>query len=390
MSHSQKFLVSQVQGFPKKEKKLEKKIQTEEKIYDDLRNYYNTVISNNESFYSPKSSMPTTPTATSPIVNTSVKESIYDENIYQTICSPRKNRMSLGLPSSKKNKRDYPIKEFVETEDKYLANLIMVRDNFSDPLQNLIQEHLHSVIFFKLHEMIALHTDILEDLKRNNRNIGNIMLNYYRGFLVYKDYCTNLDRAQSLLEIEEQKNPKLKKELNRCQIKAKSPFPLCAHIVLPFQRLLKYHIMLAEILKHTPEDHEEYCDIEMAHNQMKNFNLEVNEAKREQEEHDKQVAQDERDLAILDNVERSIKSIMFPNKARLQDFGRLRRAGELKVLSVTGDQTDYVIYNTMTIGNKIFPFRCSSWTLLWSSATSPPSCNRDTDSSLLSSLKIIE
>ena len=41
------------QGFPKKEKKLEKKIQNEEQLYDDLRNYYNTVVSNNESIYSP-------------------------------------------------------------------------------------------------------------------------------------------------------------------------------------------------------------------------------------------------------------------------------------------------------------------------------------------------
>ena len=51
---------------------------------------------------------------------------------------------------------------------------------------------------------------------------------------------------------------------------------------------------------------------------------------------------DEKDLAILDNVERSIKSMFFPHGARLQDFGRLRRAGDLKVLSASGDQTDYV------------------------------------------------
>ena len=32
----------------------------------------------------------------------------------------------------------------------------------------------------------------------------------------------------------------------------------------------------------------------------------------------------------------------LPNGAKLRDFGRLRRAGDLKVLSVNGDQTDYV------------------------------------------------
>ena len=41
-------------------------------------------------------------------------------------------------------------------------------------------------------------------------------------------------------------------------------------------------------------------------------------------------------------MERSIKSIYFPEGARLQDFGRLRRAGDLKVLAASGEQTDYV------------------------------------------------
>jgi hypothetical protein len=40
------------------------------------------------------------------------------------------------------------------------------------------------------------------------------------------------------------RNPKLKRELVECQLQGKSPFPLSAHIVLPFQRLLKYHLML--------------------------------------------------------------------------------------------------------------------------------------------------
>jgi len=336
LSHSSKFLTSQIPGFPKKEKKLEKKIQNEEQVYESLRNYYNTVVSNNESIYSPKKT-----DIKSPIKEAEIQDNIYDD-IYQTICSPRKSRMSLDISFSKKSKREFPIKEFTETEDKYLANLIMVRDNFCLQLQHILSPSTIEIVFFKLDELITLHSDILLDLKKRKSNIGQVILKYRESFEVYKEYCTNLSHAQAVLEAEEQRNPKLKKELNKCQIKAKSPFPLCAHIVLPFQRLLKYHIMLAEILKHTPETHEEYVDLEVAHNHMKNFNSEVNEAKREQEENEKAVIQDEKDLAILENVERTIKSMHLPNGAKLKDFGRLRRAGDLKVLSVNGDQTDYV------------------------------------------------
>ncbi len=282
------------QGFPKKEKKLEKKIQNEEQLYDDLRNYYNTVVSNNESIYSPGPARSPQPRPQSPSQghgdHNQTADSAY-EDIYQTICSPRKSRMSLDITFSKKNKRDYPIKEFIETEDKYLANLIMVKNYFWNPLQEVLPIGLQRLIFLMLPEMIALHSDILLELKKKSRNIGNILLNVYPRFSIYKEYCTNLNKAQAMLEAEENKNPKLKKDLNKCQINAKSPFPLGAHIVLPFQRLLKYHIMLAEILKHTPETHEEFLDIELAHSQMKKFNSEVNEAKREQEENDKQIIQ---------------------------------------------------------------------------------------------------
>ena len=279
--------MSQVHGFPKKEKKLEKKIQTEEQIYESLRNYYNTVITNNEDIYSPGKTSVRSPVREK---ENNEKENIYDD-IYQTICSPRKSRMNLDISFTKKSKREFPIKEFVETEDKYLANLIMVQNHFSEPLQPLLSQEVHRLVFFKLDEMIKLHSDILFELNKRKNNIGKIILNFYQNFFIYKEYCANLSSAQVILEEEEQRSPKLKKELNKCQIKAKSPFPLGAHIVLPFQRLLKYHIMLAEILKHTPDTHEEYLDIELAHAQMKRFNLEVNEAKREQEENESQISQ---------------------------------------------------------------------------------------------------
>ena len=119
LSHSDKLAVSQVPGFPKKEKKLEKLIQ-KEKIYGNLRDLYASGnAADSEAVYG---------TA----VRTPVKDKrLREDDIYQTICSPRKPRMSLDKsPFSKKNKRDYPIKEFIDSEERYLANLRMVKENF--------------------------------------------------------------------------------------------------------------------------------------------------------------------------------------------------------------------------------------------------------------------
>ena len=51
---------------------------------------------------------------------------------------------------------------------------------------------------------------------------------------------------------------------------------------------------------------------------MKDFNLEVNEAKRVQEEEEKQLVQDQKDMAILANLQRTIKSMRLENNVRLQ------------------------------------------------------------------------
>merc|ERR1712110_657013 len=154
------------------------------------------VITNNEDIYSPGKTPVRSPVRER---ENNEKENIYDD-IYQTICSPRKSRMNLDISFTKKSKREFPIKEFVETEDKYLANLIMVQNYFSAPLQSFLSEDLHQLIFFKLEEMVKLHSDILFELTNRKTNIGKIILQFYEHFSIYKEYCANLSAAQARLE----------------------------------------------------------------------------------------------------------------------------------------------------------------------------------------------
>lgn len=343
LSHTSKFTTSGKPGFPKKLRKLDKKMVEEEPLYEGLRGY---ITMHQESLHSPAKSPSATPAASiySPMRKSSLSphlQSLYspekDDYIYQSICSPRKPRPL--LPSfSKKNKREFPLKEFLDSEEKYVGNLCMVRDTFQLQLQHM-EPQVMRIVFFKLQDMIVLHSGILRTMKAGEKGVGQIVLENRDGFEIYKSYCTNLGRAMITLEAEEARNAKLKKELVKCQLAAKSPFPLSAHIVLPFQRLLKYHLLLNEVLKHTPAEHKEFKELEQAHNHMKNFNTEVNEAKRDQEDEEKQKIQDDKDLAILANVQRTVKNMRLDNNVRLQEFGRLRRAGEL---CMEGSSTDYV------------------------------------------------
>ena len=71
----------------------------------------------------------------------------------------------------------------------------------------------------------------------------------------HSGYCINLPHAVTLIEEMCGADPQLRERLQACQATATPPtFPLSSHLVIPFQRFLKYHLLLKEILKYTDED----------------------------------------------------------------------------------------------------------------------------------------
>jgi hypothetical protein len=274
------------------------------------------------------------------------------EDIYQTIFPPKQPRQSLSLlgGGGKKSKRAAPIQELTETEDTYLENLIMVRDVFREKLSNMSPFH-KSIIFFQLDDLILLHSDILFGLKRKKADIGVVFKeNADRMSKLYGLYCVNLPIAMDVLSKLAESNAALKRQMYDCQLKAKpTTFPLSSHLVIPFQRFLKYHLLLKEILKHTPNDYSDHASISEACDLMLQVSREVNETKREHEDGEKLVREDEEDMRLIFNVGQTIKLMQLPNGAQLTDFGRLRKAGDITAYNEYGKVADYAFLFDMVI-----------------------------------------
>ena len=80
--------------------------------------------------------------------------------------------------------------------------------------------------------------------------------------IFFFSYCVHLPNAVAHLEHLVESNPSLKKQVSDCQTQADPPtFPLGHFLVIPFQRFLKYHLMLQEILKRTPEEHTDHVNL---------------------------------------------------------------------------------------------------------------------------------
>ena len=109
LSWSERASQFNIPGFPKNERKLEKKLETEEEVYSELRLLYDQGQGDQSSKEGgePRLTLGKTPSGD------------YEE-IYQSVISPIKPKRSRSF-LNKKSKREYPVKEFLDTEANYLG-----------------------------------------------------------------------------------------------------------------------------------------------------------------------------------------------------------------------------------------------------------------------------
>lgn len=99
---------------------------------------------------------------------------------------------------------------------------------------------------------------------------------------VYGDYLKNHDAANHKLQ-ELQKNPKVQIWLKECRAYAHdltSAWNLDSLLVKPVQRILKYPLLLDQLLEVTPENHPDYVKLDVAAREMKGISMRINEMKK--------------------------------------------------------------------------------------------------------------
>ncbi|KAE8353882.1 hypothetical protein BDV28DRAFT_132277 [Aspergillus coremiiformis] len=99
---------------------------------------------------------------------------------------------------------------------------------------------------------------------------------------VYTDYLKNHDAANKKLQIL-QKNPKVAIWLKECRDWASdltTAWDLDSLLVKPVQRILKYPLLLSELLDSTPNDHPDRAALTSALEQVRNISVRINEMKK--------------------------------------------------------------------------------------------------------------
>ncbi|XP_069485740.1 neuroepithelial cell-transforming gene 1 protein isoform X2 [Ambystoma mexicanum] len=174
--------------------------------------------------------------------------------------------------STKEIKRQEAIFEMSRGEQDLIEDLKLARKAYHDPMLKLciMSEEELTQIFGDLDSYIPLHEDLLSRLGEATRSdgtvgqIGNILVNWLPGLNAYKHYCSNQLAAKALLD-QKKLDRRVQDFLQRC---LESPFSrkldLWSFLDIPRSRLVKYPLLLKEILRHTPKDHTDVPILEEA------------------------------------------------------------------------------------------------------------------------------
>ncbi|XP_018323324.1 protein vav [Agrilus planipennis] len=249
-----------------------------------------------------------------------------EEEIYHDLCLLQnvtaRQELSIQAPLEK---RDFVIKELIETEHNYVEVINKLKKNFMRPLQTILSADVHSTIFCKINELHEIHTGFLSQLLKvgidKSVKLSNIFMNWRERFLVYGPYCANLSNACALLQESCDKNEVVNMEVCRCENEDNNgKFKLRDVLSVPMQRILKYHLLLEKLIDLTDPNHEEYKDLKRAREAMLDVAGYINETARDSEH-----------LAVIKKVQENLIEWDRSSEIKLENCGRLIKDGELKV-----------------------------------------------------------
>ncbi|NXW06874.1 DNMBP protein, partial [Fregetta grallaria] len=180
-------------------------------------------------------------------------------------------------------KRSKVIEELLQTERDYIRDLEMCVERIMVPLQQAQMQNIDfEGLFGNIHMVISFSKQLLSTLETSDA-IGPVFL-AQRAQLesVYRVYCQNHDEAIALLETYEkdEKMQKLLLDLLDSLRGCTNYINLGSFLIKPVQRVMRYPLLLMELLSATPEAHPDKAPLTAAVLAVKEINVNINEYKR--------------------------------------------------------------------------------------------------------------
>ena len=185
------------------------------------------------------------------------------------------------------------IRELIDTECSYVKALGSIIEGYRTPM--LSNEHLPvkredaEALFNNMEELYnfsqLLHRD-MEKAASDMVALAECFLRNEDNFKMYTTYCTGYPQSVEVLS-KAQRQSIVAEFLKGCQLALGQMLPLGAYLLKPVQRILKYHLLLADLLKQYGKrfgtDNKEFSQLEKAQQTMGSVANYINAMKRKHE-----------------------------------------------------------------------------------------------------------
>ncbi|XP_073439212.1 spermatogenesis-associated protein 13 isoform X2 [Dendrobates tinctorius] len=198
---------------------------------------------------------------------------------------------------NKEQMRTNVIQEIMNTERVYIKHLKDICEGYIKQCRkhtSMFTEAQLKTIFGNIEEVYRFQKTFYKNLeKQYNKEephlseIGGCFLENHEGFSIYSEYCNNHPNA--CLELSNlMKHSRYRHFFEACRLLQQMiDIAIDGFLLTPVQKICKYPLQLAELLKYTTQDHRDYNKIREAYEAMKNVACLINERKRRLESIDK-------------------------------------------------------------------------------------------------------
>ncbi|KAG8509446.1 Guanine nucleotide exchange factor VAV2, partial [Galemys pyrenaicus] len=244
-------------------------------------------------------------------------DDVYEDIIKVEVQQP----MKMGLTED--DKRSCCLLEIQETEAKYYRTLEDIEKNYMGPLRLVLTPADMAAVFINLEDLIKVHHSFLRAIDvammAGGGTLAKVFLDFKERLLIYGEYCSRMEHAQTTLSQLLAGREDFRQKVEECALKVQDgKFKLQDLLVVPVQRVLKYHLLLKELLSHSA-DRPEKQQLKEALEAMQDLAMYINEVKRDKETL-KKISEFQ---SCIDNLQ-----------VKLEEFGRPKIDGELKVRSI--------------------------------------------------------
>uniref|UniRef100_A0A8C2KB11 Vav guanine nucleotide exchange factor 3 n=1 Tax=Cyprinus carpio TaxID=7962 RepID=A0A8C2KB11_CYPCA len=213
--------------------------------------------------------------------------------------------------------------EIKQTEEKYTETLDSIEKFFMKPLGQSLSSVEIEKVFINIPDLVKVHTSLLREVQdsvmKPSFPFSHVCVFLCDRLVLYGKYCSQVESAIASLDDICKNREDVRQMLELCSKRANNgKFTLRDLLVVPMQRVLKYHLLLQELVKHT-HDATDKSNLRQALDAMKDLAQYVNEVKR--------------DIETLRDIDQYQKSIENLNQS-LRNYGRPKGDSEVRVASV--------------------------------------------------------